>query len=158
MGKGSKNEPSLHAFARMNFLYQASILTSDKSPLTNYYGKLVRDISKKTVEKVHPDVKRSLCKACSFPMLCRPNGLDAKVKPRKKRKSKKRLKKSNDDKTTRTGVIKSYVEKKYEKSRIDQRNKSPNKLTWICNCCGFSMCMLQKPDHKLWMNEEASKL
>lgn len=157
MRKNSKNEPGLHAFTRMNFLYQASLLISDKSPLANYYGKLVKDISKKTVEKVHPDVKRTLCKACSFPLLTQADSLDVKLKSSKNKKLKRRLKKNNCKKINRTIDDNETIEK-YRKTRIDARNKKPNRLQWMCNHCGFSTCTLQRPTHKLWINEDASKM
>uniref|UniRef100_A0AAG5CNK4 Uncharacterized protein n=1 Tax=Anopheles atroparvus TaxID=41427 RepID=A0AAG5CNK4_ANOAO len=52
-------------FERMNYLYQAAMLMSDKSPhLSAYYGKLTKSIGKKSVLRMEPAIKRTLCVRC----------------------------------------------------------------------------------------------
>ncbi|XP_037939819.1 uncharacterized protein LOC119672764 [Teleopsis dalmanni] len=54
-------------FSRMNFLYQASMLTAGKhNTLSSYYGQLCRNISKKTTLHMDPEIKRRFCKRCSL--------------------------------------------------------------------------------------------
>ncbi|XP_055846497.1 uncharacterized protein LOC129912311 [Episyrphus balteatus] len=53
------------SFSRMNFLYQASMLMAGKSDtLSAYYGNLCKSIGKKSVLRIDPNIKRSLCKKC----------------------------------------------------------------------------------------------
>lgn len=58
------------AFARMNFLYQASALCSSFSSKNSekvaaYYGSVFKNVAKKAVVRAEPEIKRSLCKGCS---------------------------------------------------------------------------------------------
>lgn len=166
MGKGRGNEPPQNAFTRMNFLYQAAQLMSDSSldnSLPSYYGKVMRDISKKIVEKIHPDVKGTLCKACSFPFLKKCDVLDVKLKAAKNKSKKRKTKKKAPDKSkcedsvTENATIsraKAGCYKKFQKSRIDARNKRPNKVCYTCNHCGFSKQTLQRPSYQIWINKK----
>lgn len=57
------------AFARMNFLYQASALCSSFSSrnskkVASYYGSVFKNVAKKSVVRAEPEIKRSLCKGC----------------------------------------------------------------------------------------------
>ncbi|XP_004923387.1 uncharacterized protein LOC101735312 [Bombyx mori] len=53
------------AFQRINYLYQISkAMASKNTILSSYYGNLVVNIAKKNVLKIHPEVKRQICKKC----------------------------------------------------------------------------------------------
>uniref|UniRef100_A0A1I8M0U8 RNAse P Rpr2/Rpp21 subunit domain protein n=1 Tax=Musca domestica TaxID=7370 RepID=A0A1I8M0U8_MUSDO len=55
------------SFSRMNFLYQASTLMAGKNnSLSAYYGELCKNIAKKSVLKMEPNLKRTFCKRCSL--------------------------------------------------------------------------------------------
>ncbi|XP_058116699.1 ribonuclease P protein subunit p21 [Anopheles coustani] len=64
--KQSKFCAGRETFERMNYLYQAAMLMSDKNPhLSAYYGKLTKSIGKKAVLRMEPAIKRTLCVRCS---------------------------------------------------------------------------------------------
>ncbi|CAH0594401.1 unnamed protein product [Chrysodeixis includens] len=74
------------SFQRMNYLYQISKDMADKNPiLSAYYGNLIIGVAKKTVLKVHPDIKRQLCKKCRCFLV---HNVTANMKIKKKNKSK----------------------------------------------------------------------
>ncbi|XP_053613530.1 uncharacterized protein Rpp21 [Plodia interpunctella] len=74
------------AFQRINFLYQASKYISEKNPaLSSYYGNLIVNVAKKSVLKIHPDIKRQLCKKCRCILILNST---AKLKMKSKKKSK----------------------------------------------------------------------
>lgn len=65
------NNQNLEAFQRMNYLLNISIETAmngDKSQLflVKHYIHTLRKISKKLVLRIHPFVKRSICKECEM--------------------------------------------------------------------------------------------
>lgn len=73
-------------FERMSLLYQISKLTADKNPvLSAYYGNGIVNIAKKNVLKMHPEVKRQICKKCRCVMVNNVT-MRAKTKTSKKRK------------------------------------------------------------------------
>ncbi|XP_045502710.1 ribonuclease P protein subunit rpr2 [Colias croceus] len=72
-------------FQRINFLYQISKQTAEVNPaLSSYYGNLIVNLAKKNVLKIHPDIKRQICKKCK----CALNNKSSKVKLNTKNKSK----------------------------------------------------------------------
>ncbi|OWR55808.1 ribonuclease P protein subunit p21 [Danaus plexippus plexippus] len=74
------------SFQRMNFLYQISKQIAPKYPvLSAYYGNLVINVAKKMVLKIHPDMKRQICKKCRCILI---DGETAKIKIKRKNKSK----------------------------------------------------------------------
>ncbi|XP_055913159.1 uncharacterized protein LOC129946834 [Eupeodes corollae] len=65
MSSKNKGFQGKDSFSRMNFLYQASMLMAGKSAtLSAYYGNLCKTIGKKSVLRIDPNIKRSLCKKC----------------------------------------------------------------------------------------------
>ncbi|XP_022127330.2 ribonuclease P protein subunit rpr2 [Pieris rapae] len=53
------------SFQRINYLYQISKQISAINPaLSSYYGSLAINVAKKSVLKIHPDIKRQICKKC----------------------------------------------------------------------------------------------
>ncbi|XP_013192135.1 ribonuclease P protein subunit p21 [Amyelois transitella] len=74
------------AFQRINFLYQASkCISENNAALSSYYGNLIVNIAKKNVLKIHPDIKRQLCKKCRCMLIYNTT---AKMKIKNKNKSK----------------------------------------------------------------------
>ncbi|XP_028168722.1 ribonuclease P protein subunit p21 [Ostrinia furnacalis] len=74
MKKVQGNDP----FQRMNFLYQISKFIADKNPaLSSYYGNLMGNVAKKTVLKIHPELKRQFCKKCKCILI---DNVSAKMK------------------------------------------------------------------------------
>lgn len=74
------------AFARMNFLLQASKLCTSFSSkrsqdLSAYYGSVFKNVAKKAVVRAEPEIKRSLCKGCNNLLI---PGENAKVRLKKK--------------------------------------------------------------------------
>ncbi|KAJ2953506.1 hypothetical protein O0L34_g1105 [Tuta absoluta] len=60
-----KKVPGHDSFQRINYLYQISKYMVDKNPaLSSYYGNLIVNVAKKNVLKIHPDIKRQICKKC----------------------------------------------------------------------------------------------
>ncbi|XP_045453044.1 ribonuclease P protein subunit rpr2 [Melitaea cinxia] len=75
------------AFQRINFLYQISKEVVIKNPvLAAYYGNLAISVAKKNVLKIHPDIKRQLCKKCRCVLL---DDKTAKVRIKNKNKCKR---------------------------------------------------------------------
>ncbi|XP_064478937.1 ribonuclease P protein subunit p21-like [Ornithodoros turicata] len=74
------------AFHRMNYLYQVLNHVLENAPSSNnlhcYYGHTMRMISRRIQAKLHPSIKRTLCKKCS--MLLSP-GVTCTVRLRGKR-------------------------------------------------------------------------
>ncbi|CAH0728604.1 unnamed protein product, partial [Brenthis ino] len=74
------------SFQRINFLYQISKQIAETNPaLSAYYGNLIVNVAKKNVLKIHPDLKRQICKRCRCILL---DNISAKVKIKNKNKSK----------------------------------------------------------------------
>ncbi|XP_047034183.1 ribonuclease P protein subunit rpr2 [Helicoverpa zea] len=74
------------SFQRMNYLYQISKLIAEKNPmLSSYYGNLIVNVAKKNVLKIHPDIKRQICKKCRCILIHKET---ATMKIKRKHKSK----------------------------------------------------------------------
>ncbi|XP_075983026.1 ribonuclease P protein subunit Rpp21 [Anticarsia gemmatalis] len=75
------------SFQRINYLYQISKMMAEKNPaLSSYYGNLVINVAKKNVLKIHPEIKRQLCKKCRCVLVENVTG-KMKVKSSKKTKT-----------------------------------------------------------------------
>lgn len=192
MGKGkgsSRHEPSSDAYQRINYLYQASLRfaeVSQSSSLSAYYGHLAKETTKKIVGKIHPDIKRSLCKACSNPLTVDTCGKQTVIVPYKKKKRKiprgsnrpAKVKKeditssqSSEEPSCSTFEVSSQavgnsepleenlVQKRTanRRGRINQRERHPNRLVLNCNKCGYVRMLLQRPYHSLWIDSEQSR-
>ncbi len=68
MGKPKHGFPNKDAFCRMNYLYQAAHTLLRESPqnieLVRHYTHILQSIAKKQVLRIHPEIKRQLCKKC----------------------------------------------------------------------------------------------
>ncbi|CAG9789492.1 unnamed protein product [Diatraea saccharalis] len=74
------------SFQRINYLHQVSKYMSMKNPaLSSYYGNLIVSIAKKNVLKIHPDIKRQMCKKCRCTLI---HNVTGKMKIRNKNKLK----------------------------------------------------------------------
>ncbi|XP_049878243.1 uncharacterized protein LOC126375343 [Pectinophora gossypiella] len=74
------------SFQRMNYLYQISKYIVDKNPaLSSYYGNLIVNVAKKNVLKIHPEIKRQICKKCKC-MLVHKTSASMKIKNKNKSK------------------------------------------------------------------------
>ncbi|CAH2241698.1 ribonuclease P protein subunit rpr2 isoform X2 [Pararge aegeria] len=74
------------SFQRINYLYQISKHMAGINPvLSAYYGNLIVNVAKKNVLKIHPDIKRQICKKCRSTLV---DGTSAKMKIKNKDKSK----------------------------------------------------------------------
>ncbi|KAM3959320.1 ribonuclease P protein subunit Rpp21 [Aphomia sociella] len=74
------------SFQRINFLYQISKEICTKNPaLSSYYGNLIVNIAKKNVLKIHPDIKRQMCKTCRCMLI---DNVTATIKIKSRNKSK----------------------------------------------------------------------
>ncbi|KAJ0173480.1 hypothetical protein K1T71_010629 [Dendrolimus kikuchii] len=74
------------SFQRINYLYQISKYISGKnSALSSYYGNLIISVAKKNVLKIHPDMKRQMCKKCKCILI---NNISAKMRIKNKNKAK----------------------------------------------------------------------
>lgn len=165
MGKGKeqkKETPGSVALTRMNYLYQAAYLTSKlslNSSLSLYYGKIMKEISKKTVEKIHPDLKRTMCVACNNSLIAKNYHINVKIKPHNKKKKKQADMKTSPNinaiknKQVFKSCSSSDIHNKYTKSRLEMRSKRPNKIWLSCSRCGFSKWYLQHPKYKLWIHK-----
>lgn len=57
-------------FERMNYLYQASHLMALKNRVAaSYYGNVMIGCAKKSVLRIEPDIKRTICKCCQSPLI-----------------------------------------------------------------------------------------
>ncbi|XP_068619275.1 uncharacterized protein Rpp21 [Battus philenor] len=74
------------SFQRINYLYQISKYMASKNPaLSSYYGNLIVNVAKKNVLKIHPDIKRQVCKKCRCILI---DTVSAKMHLKMKRKRK----------------------------------------------------------------------
>ncbi|CAB3249434.1 unnamed protein product [Arctia plantaginis] len=74
------------SFQRINYLYQISkLIVSKNTALSSYYGNLVINVAKKNVLKIHPDIKRQICKKCRCILI---HNVSGKMKLKQKKKSK----------------------------------------------------------------------
>ncbi|KAK0161223.1 hypothetical protein PV327_009718 [Microctonus hyperodae] len=65
-------------FERMNFLYQASqMIAKVDINAASCYGNMMINCAKKSVLRIEPDIKRSICKGCKSPLI---PGESAKVR------------------------------------------------------------------------------
>ncbi|XP_018563051.1 ribonuclease P protein subunit rpr2 [Anoplophora glabripennis] len=73
-------------FQRINYLYQASNLLATEnascSIASSLYSNLLVNISKKTVQRIGIDIKRTICKGCRSLLLA---GITCKVRIKKKK-------------------------------------------------------------------------
>ncbi|XP_076686515.1 ribonuclease P protein subunit Rpp21 [Andrena cerasifolii] len=57
-------------FERMNYLYQASHLMALKNRVAaSYYGNIMIGCAKKSVLRIEPAIKRTICKCCQSPLI-----------------------------------------------------------------------------------------
>ncbi|KAJ3649235.1 hypothetical protein Zmor_020988 [Zophobas morio] len=81
-----KKCPGKDTFQRMNYLYQACNATATENAASNsasiLYSNLLVAISKKAVQRLDIDLKRTLCKGCRSLLLA---GVNCKVRIKKKR-------------------------------------------------------------------------
>ncbi|CAH2009445.1 unnamed protein product [Acanthoscelides obtectus] len=74
------------AFQRMNYLYQAAnaLVTENESKYVAsiHYINLMQSISKKTVQRMDIETKRTICKGCKTLLLA---GVNCRVRMKKKR-------------------------------------------------------------------------
>ncbi|XP_076247449.1 ribonuclease P protein subunit Rpp21 [Calliopsis andreniformis] len=57
-------------FERMNYLYQASHVIALKNRVAaSYYGNVMIGCAKKSVLRIEPDIKRTVCKCCQSPLI-----------------------------------------------------------------------------------------
>jgi len=88
-GKSVSNFAGRSAFHRINFLYQASNLVSELPfsetgrILSAHYGQILSKVAKKSVLRMDPSIKRTVCKGCGS--LLKP-GVSSVVRKRKKNK------------------------------------------------------------------------
>ncbi|KAF7279058.1 hypothetical protein GWI33_007692 [Rhynchophorus ferrugineus] len=82
----TKKCPGLESFQRMNYLYQASnALITENFPAykaSNHYTNLMINVSKKSVQRIDIEVKRTICKGCRSLLL---PGITSKVRIKKKK-------------------------------------------------------------------------
>ncbi|XP_034936767.1 ribonuclease P protein subunit rpr2 isoform X2 [Chelonus insularis] len=70
MSQKSCNFRGKPVFERMNFLYQASQIMAKIDPVaSSFYGNAMINCAKKTVSKIEPDIKRTMCKSCQSPLV-----------------------------------------------------------------------------------------
>ncbi|XP_046362934.2 ribonuclease P protein subunit p21-like [Haliotis rufescens] len=86
MGKGkTPGIANKETFQRINFLYQAAHQCLETSPhdvsLCRYYIHTLKTLAKRQVLRLHPDMRRTLCKMCSVLLL---PGVTARVRTGKK--------------------------------------------------------------------------
>ncbi|KAK6507725.1 hypothetical protein TWF481_006147 [Arthrobotrys musiformis] len=69
--KGSRPPPPQQAIlSRLSFLHQASSLLHPSSiGLSRYYTSHLQSVSRKSVQRLSPAVKHTICKRCSSPLL-----------------------------------------------------------------------------------------
>lgn len=57
-------------FERMNYLYQAGHLMASRNRVAaSYYGNIMISCSKKSVLRIDPEIKRTVCKSCQTPLI-----------------------------------------------------------------------------------------
>lgn len=160
MGKNKvQRTESLNAFIRMNYLYQAANVVSktlSQSVLANYYGRIMKEVAKKVVEKIHPDVKRTLCSSCSCPLLVNDDYASVKIRPHKRSRKKNKRNKITPDDTRKRFKREKLDNKNYPLSQREKKNLKPNKVVWNCNNCGYSRTFLQRPSHYIWIEKSES--
>ncbi|XP_017465579.1 PREDICTED: ribonuclease P protein subunit p21 [Rhagoletis zephyria] len=128
-GKKHQAFQGKECFSRMNFLYQASMLMAGRNnTLAAYYGQLCRNIGKKAVLRIDPDLKRQFCKRCSLAL---QPGITADLNALSRRRRRKSAKIAED---------------------IDENTS----LQLTCRQCGFRRQYVVNPDHKFWLENDES--
>ncbi|XP_047366719.1 ribonuclease P protein subunit p21 [Vespa velutina] len=70
MEKEAKACQGKDIFERMNYLYQASHLIALKNRVAaSYYGNTMMGCAKKSVLRIEPNIKRTICKRCQSPLI-----------------------------------------------------------------------------------------
>ncbi|KAK7112776.1 ribonuclease P protein subunit p21-like [Littorina saxatilis] len=75
MGKSAKQKGlgNKEAYQRINYLYQAAHLCLQQSPsnpeMCRFYINTMRSVAEKHVIRMHPEIKRSICKKCCMLLL-----------------------------------------------------------------------------------------
>lgn len=70
MDKNAKLCHGKDIFERMNYLYQASYLMALKNRVAaSCYGNIMVGCAKKSVLRIEPDIKRTICKCCQSPLV-----------------------------------------------------------------------------------------
>ncbi|ESO87442.1 hypothetical protein LOTGIDRAFT_204481 [Lottia gigantea] len=68
MGKKKSSVAHKETYQRINYLYQAAylVLTTDSSnhSLCRFYTKTLKAIARRLVLRLHPNIKRTICKNC----------------------------------------------------------------------------------------------
>ncbi|XP_072028826.1 ribonuclease P protein subunit p21-like [Amphiura filiformis] len=134
--KGSANRD---AFLRMNFLYQAAHTTlvqnPDNTQVARFYIATLKTVAKRLVLRIHPHMKRTICKRCDLLLI---PGVTATVRVRARREQHtvltclecKRVKRftSRDDYKLWVEQPESQqaADSKKQQSRQKQFNKKPN--------------------------------
>lgn len=135
MGRPKGNvDANSDSYQRANFLCQAGqILSCKSSALSQYYGYQAKEVMKKIVGKMHPDLKQTLCPSCSYPTTIRKTKICSyKVKRKRNPRPRSEMK-----------------QKTKKKSRKTARNKHPNRVLWQCYNCLYRRVILQRPSHTL---------
>lgn len=89
MGKSKKGKkkpsiPKKDTFQRINFLYQAAHAMSanaEQQELARYYTQTMKACASKNLIRLHPHVKRTICKECQSLLL---PGVSSKIRRKKK--------------------------------------------------------------------------
>ncbi|XP_025103153.1 ribonuclease P protein subunit p21-like [Pomacea canaliculata] len=85
MGKDGSRFVNKEVFQRINFLYQAAhfalVQTPSQPQLCCFYINTLRTVAEKHVIRLHPEMKRTICKKCCILLL---PGITATVRSKKK--------------------------------------------------------------------------
>ncbi|XP_033631272.1 ribonuclease P protein subunit p21-like [Asterias rubens] len=78
--------PNQDSLQRINFLYQAAhcmlLQNPENTSLARFYITTMKNVAKKSVLRIHPGIKRTICKRCDLLLI---PGLTSKVRSRGKR-------------------------------------------------------------------------
>ncbi|XP_038067500.1 ribonuclease P protein subunit p21-like isoform X2 [Patiria miniata] len=78
--------PNQDALQRINFLYQAAhcmlLQNPENTKLARFYITTMKNVAKKAVLRIHPNIKRTVCKRCDLLLV---PGLTSKVRVKGKR-------------------------------------------------------------------------
>ncbi|KAM7348366.1 ribonuclease P protein subunit Rpp21 isoform 2-T2 [Cochliomyia hominivorax] len=115
----------------MNFLYQASMLMAgNNNTLSSYYGELCKNVGKKAVLRIDPNVKRDFCKRCSLA-----------VKPG----------------LTSDLNVKNLYKKRRKRKPYDQQHLDQNlQIQMCCKLCGHQRNFNINEDYKFWLENPES--
>lgn len=74
-----------HSMIRINYLYQAALLQSGQNrALATFYGDTLLAVGKKSVSRISPGIKNTICVRCHCPLVV---GRSSKVKLRSRSKT-----------------------------------------------------------------------